>query len=149
MIGVCLGAYLASRGTANSWKKWLPKTCFAMGICLGLSGVSSSISLPSNISFACVFVAYLLAGICGGFYIIPVSSFIQLRPNASCKGRVLGTSNCLSFTAILLAGPIFWLLDHINPAKAHFILALMAFSAGFFFWYLIKRVSDFKIDSKE
>ena len=57
--------------------------------------------------FAYLFALFAFSGICGGLYLIPLVSFIQVRPAATEKGKTLGISNFLCFSGILLSGIVF------------------------------------------
>jgi 1-acyl-sn-glycerol-3-phosphate acyltransferase len=60
--------------------------------------------------------ALFLSGVCGGEYLIPLASFIQVRPHPAEKGKVLGLSNFLSFVSIAVWGCVFGLVGLLPPA---------------------------------
>ncbi|MDL2314195.1 hypothetical protein LJC36_04355 [Desulfovibrio sp. OttesenSCG-928-C14] len=79
-----------------------------MCVFLGLSGLCPL--WPEAARLPYLFVFFTLAGFCGGAFLIPVVSFIQVKPGAHEKGRILGISNFNCFTGIMLSGPLFGLL---------------------------------------
>lgn len=105
LAGICLGSLFASRGTPESWMNWLVPSCIGIGLLLCLAACVPF--LPQSMQHAFLFAVYLCAGACGGFYLIPLTSFIQVRPAPDRKGRVLGLDNCLVFSGIMLAGPAY------------------------------------------
>lgn len=138
LVGICGGSLLAARGTPESWRTLLiPAT---LGIGLLLACVSCIPLVPAGMQLPVLLVLYALSGICGGLYLIPLTSFIQVRPAATDKGRILGLGNCLSFTAILLAGQLFLLLDGLQPSTAHLMLGLGTVLVAVGHWCLLRRL---------
>lgn len=128
MLGICAGALLAARGTPQSWRRWLAPSCGGIGCALLAAGFTPH--LPENLRFPALLLLYGAAGVCGGLYLIPVASFIQVRPAPEEKGRVLGVDNCLVFSGILLASAVYWGLEFFAPSTGHCILGGMALTAG-------------------
>ena len=114
MLGICAGSLLAARGTPRSWRRWLVPSCCGIGCALLAAGFAPQ--LPQGTRFWSLLLMYGAAGMCGGLYLIPVSSFIQVRPAPEEKGRVLGTDNCLVFSGILLASAVYWGLEFFAPS---------------------------------
>ena len=133
MLGICAGSLLAARGTPQSWRRWLAPSCGGIGCALLAAGFTPH--LPENLRFPALLLLYGAAGVCGGLYLIPVSSFIQVRPAPEEKGRVLGTDNCLVFSGILLASAVYWGLEFFAPSTGHYILGGMALTATVCFAY--------------
>jgi acyl-[acyl-carrier-protein]-phospholipid O-acyltransferase/long-chain-fatty-acid--[acyl-carrier-protein] ligase len=48
-------------------------------------------------------VMLVLLGACAGVFIVPLQVFLQARPPASRKGRMIGTMNLVNWIAIFLA----------------------------------------------
>ena len=134
MAGICAGSLLAAKGTPESWKSWLVPAIVGIGISLMAAGASAWLPLSKTMHFWCLMAAYGVAGLCGGIYIIPVSSFIQVRPAAGEKGRILGIGNCLSFAAIMMAGPTYGILSFLSAATGHLLVgaATLLIAAAFF-----------------
>ncbi|MCR5219868.1 MAG: MFS transporter, partial [bacterium] len=134
MAGICAGSLLAAKGTPESWKNWLVPACAGIGLSLAAAGASAWLPLPKMAHFWCLMAIYGVAGLCGGFYIIPVSSFIQVRPSAGEKGRILGTDNCLVFAAIMMAGPTYGLISVFSASTGHLLVgaATLLVTAAFF-----------------
>lgn len=124
MAGICVGALLAGRGTCESWRR-VGTPCLA-GMACCLCAVMLVPHLPSAWAFPCLLALYALSGTCGGLYLIPLTSFLQARSPAAQKGRVLGLANTLDFSAILVAGYLYPLLDLLSPSVGHGVLGGMA-----------------------
>ena len=157
-IGICIGAVLAGRHEARVWRRFMLPT--GTNMALGLIAASLvafmhpySPHLDRLISFLpsasshlhwllpflpppdprlyWLLITFTFAGTYGGFYLIPLVSFIQIRPAAGEKGKVLGISNFASFVGILASGLIFAPLGSLHPAilLAGTGVAILAFLA--------------------
>ncbi len=76
-----------------------------------------------------VFFDFFMIGTGAGLYDIPLVTLIQLRSPDAERGKVLATSNFLSFVAIGIAGVVIWLLGTglgLNPAQVFFALGVIS-----------------------
>lgn len=136
MAGVCVGGLSAARVISmERWSRYLGISSAAMGGGLLLAAMTIHI----EVSWQPVWLAVVLAatGVAGGLFLIPITSYLQVRPQPSTKGRVLAAANFCCFSAILLSGGVFDLLQrHLSPAGVMLVLALMAFSGACLFTIL-------------
>lgn len=130
MFGVCLGSLLAAR--LVSMEKWSRLLCqSAMGMAAGLFMAGATVVMPASIRFIWIAAALTTTGICGGLFLIPVASYLQVRPADSEKGKVLATVNFSGFIGIMLAGTVFTGLDMLfSPAMIMLCLAGFALFAA-------------------
>jgi acyl-CoA synthetase (AMP-forming)/AMP-acid ligase II/1-acyl-sn-glycerol-3-phosphate acyltransferase/acyl carrier protein len=130
MVGVSLGAVVASRFTdAGSWTKVLRPGMHGMGI--GLVAAALTAFLPEGYRVPAVFASFVVTGLAGGFFIIPITSFIQIRPAESDKGQVLAAAGFCSFIGILLAGQAYTILERVmSPGAMLFTAGGMTFLAA-------------------
>jgi 1-acyl-sn-glycerol-3-phosphate acyltransferase len=128
-LGICLGAALAGRHEAQVWRRFMPPS--GTGMALGLLAAACAPLAPAALHLPWLLAAFAFAGVCGGFYLIPLVSFIQIRPPAGEKGKVLGISNFAAFSGIFLAGLVFAPLGFLHPAL------LLAFAALVVFVFLV------------
>ena len=70
----------------------------------------SSLFAPEAAVFASVAILLGLLGFSGGFYIVPINSLIQQRPDPKIKGSVLATNAVFSFCGVFLASCVYYLL---------------------------------------
>jgi hypothetical protein len=78
-------------------------------------------------------------------YSVPLASFVQIRPSADVKGRVIAASMFADFTGILISGAVFSLLNamKIRPSSSFaFQGAMMATIAIWLLFVLPKRGND-------
>lgn len=138
MVGIAIGALLAGKRPAESWRWLLAPSAFGMGLFM-LGAASAPLVTPGgfageasflNPQLLWLFFSLLLCGVCGGVYLIPLASFIQVRPAPEAKGKVLGISNFLSFVSIAVFGVLFYGVRLLPPAWTFVVYALgtMAFA---------------------
>lgn len=132
MVGICAGSLLAARGTPESWRTLLVPSIVGIGILLCLVPLVAAGDPAFRLPL--LFGLYALAGTCGGLYLIPITSFIQVRPAATDKGRILGLDNCLSFCGILLAGQLYLPLSLLRPSHGHVVLGVLSLGVALAFW---------------
>ncbi len=133
MIGVATGSLFSSRlYKTKQWKKVLiPGTC---GMSIGLMATSMAAQLPLHLQQPALLTAMAVTGFCGGFFLIPITSFIQTRPAKNDKGMIIATTNFCAFTGILVAGQIYsWLAPSFSATNLlQMLSALCALtSAGY------------------
>ncbi|MCL1915847.1 MAG: MFS transporter [Desulfovibrionaceae bacterium] len=124
-VGICIGSVLAGRHEAGVWRSFMFPAGTGMG--LWLLAAACAPFLPSALYLPWLLAAFTFTGICGGLYLIPLVSFIQIRPLAWEKGKVLGISNFASFAGILFSGLVFALLGFMHPALLLLCAGLVIF----------------------
>ncbi len=67
-------------------------------------------------SYPATLVLVALLGVASGFFIVPITAYLQGHSPAERRGRFIAASNFLAFSAMLLAPVLFWLLT--GPAGA-------------------------------
>lgn len=147
MIGIAVGAVIAGRKGTDSWRRLLTPSGTAMSFCLLLTAVAAL--LPGkgsgwfvNPQLAWLFIVLPVTGVCGGIYLIPLTSFIQLRPAAKDKGKVLGVSNFLTFAAMGVFGVAFALIGLLPPAGTFIVYGV----CSLLFIHLVARRKMRKFD---
>ena len=113
MIGIAIGAIFAGKYDAWSWRKLLVPAATGLGLGMELVACTPLFSTSPLMGTITIQMGWLGAtllgtGICGGIYLIPIASFIQVRPQDGEKGKILGVSNFFSFVAIALFGVVFY-----------------------------------------
>ena len=86
---------------------------------IGLSIFSIFLGSSYN-SFTISGICLFLLGVSGGFFLIPLVSYIQGKSHYQMRGRVFATNYFLEFLAIFLANGLLWSLReiiHLNTAQ--------------------------------
>jgi MFS family permease len=135
-VGIALGCYLGGR---------LSKKGGLIGLsCVAGFFLSVFLCFLSAFSSFLVLDLILLAilGVCGGIFLVPLDSFIQLNSPDEKRGQIVATANFLSFSGALFASFCLYLfanLFHVSAAGGFFIIGIMTF---FFTFFLAARTSD-------
>lgn len=118
LVGVAIGGLLAGRlAHGLRWYRLLVPSGLALSVTLLL--VSAVPWLPESARLPALFPLLALVGLSGGLLLIPCEAFIQTRPEAAVKGRVIAAANFVAFLGILLAGPANNLLKRlVDPSIA-------------------------------
>lgn len=135
MLGVCLGAFAAARLTSHhAWTHVLAPSTLGMGISLTAAGWM--VAQAKDPSFALLLVLLAGAGFCGGLFLIPVTSFIQVRPATDAKGRIIAAAGFLSFVAMWCSGRIFTSMDRLlQPSSSMMLVGITACGGGLVLFY--------------
>ncbi|SDO57456.1 MFS transporter [Desulforhopalus singaporensis] len=133
MLGICAGSLAAAKIVdLDRWSRSLQLSGLVMALGLILAGCS--LFVADSFKLRWLALALTLAGTGGGLFLIPVTSFLQVRPESKEKGRVLAASGFSSFTAILLSGFLFNVgAQHLQPTSFMVLLSAAAFGAALLF----------------
>jgi MFS family permease len=140
MVGVCIGAFAASKLTDDKrWTHVLGPGALGMGICMAAAGLL--VQIATTTPFWLLLTLLVGAGFFGGLFLIPVTSFVQVRPAADSKGRIIAAANFLAFSGMWCSGRIFSLLDaHLPPAVSMLILGVISSVIGvLLFVFIVKH----------
>jgi acyl-[acyl-carrier-protein]-phospholipid O-acyltransferase / long-chain-fatty-acid--[acyl-carrier-protein] ligase len=120
-LGIGAGSYLA--GYASGRK-------IEMGMILpGMTGIvlaTGALFIP-GLTYELVMILLFTLGVFAGFFLVPINALIQKRPRPEVKGRVIGTSNLLSFGGIALqplAQYAMLRLGHPDPGHVFLICSM-------------------------
>ncbi|SBW01245.1 AMP-binding enzyme [uncultured delta proteobacterium] len=144
MIGVAAGAVAGGRFSVESWRRLVLPVGSAMAASLFLVAVTPhipaypSLDMPHGSldpQFLWFGITLFLSGFFGGMYIIPLESFIQVRPAAHEKGKVIAVSNFMSFVAMAIFGLAFRAISLLPPALTFAAYGIATF---LFLWLGVK-----------
>ncbi len=96
----------------------------------GLGLFSIGLGFSCNHYYLTLAVLFLL-GLSGGFFVVPLNTFIQYRSPLITRGRYLGATNFITFSAMFLASIALWIFKEpfgLNPAQL--FLAVGVISTG-------------------
>ena len=131
MVGICIGSLMAGRHEAASWRRLMVPA--GTGMAAGLLIAALTPFLPGTaLRFVFLALVFTFTGVCGGFYLIPLVSFIQIQPKTTEKGKILGISNFASFTGIIISGLVFGISGESAPALL--LMASGAVGLAFMLW---------------
>jgi len=145
MAGICAGSLMAGRHEASSWRRFMIPA--GTGMAAGLLLAALVPCLPgTTLRFVFLVLVFIFTGLCGGLYLIPLVSFIQVRPKAMEKGKILGIANFAAFTGIIISGLVFGLSGGIAPSVQ--LAAAGVVGLAFMLWAAAYRLPDASLADK-
>ncbi len=140
MIGVCFGAFAAAKLTDDKrWTHVLVPGAIGMGVCMAAVGLA--VQIMYSVPFFLLLLLLVGAGSFGGLFLIPVTSFIQVRPAADSKGRIIAAANFLAFSGMWCSGRIFSIMDALLlPAVSMQFLGLVSVCIGLVLVFLLRSM---------
>ena len=142
MVGVCSGSLLAAKiASGKDWPKVMGPAALVMAF--GLIATYGASLMNSSSALAFIFVALGIAGFGGGLFLIPLTSFIQIRPGAEEKGKVIGIANFTAFSGIFVSGTLFNSLTSIfSPAASLLVVGLVTAGFALVFYVLFLKHAE-------
>ncbi len=83
---------------------------------IGLTITSGLLGIP-ELTFVQVSVLLFLIGVSGGFFVVPINSIVQFRPDSKNKGEIIATERWLTAAGVLAATLAFYVLDTLLDLK--------------------------------
>jgi MFS family permease len=108
MLGAPIGGFLCRLLPAE---RSVTMGLWGIVLCLALLGIWKGNGLWLNATYARIALIFL--GISAAVYSIPLQVFLQSRPPASLKGRMIATMNQANFLGMMFAGPLYQLFVFI------------------------------------
>jgi len=108
---------------------------------LGALGITvfSALAGREGLSVRALGAHLALMGFSAGFFIVPIAALIQHRPQREVKGAVLGATNTLSFTGVMLGSALFYVFRAAGLSAPQIFIAGAAMTAvgtGVVLWLL-------------
>jgi len=141
LVGIAIGGFLAVRlATGRRWHRVLAPAAFVIAVFMvALLGAPR---LPESARPVGLFAAMACMGLAGGVFMIPVASFIQIRPAPERKGAVIAAANFASFCGILLSGPAANVMNRwLEPTTSFGAMGLLSVLAGLFLLFVLPRAA--------
>src|SRR5216683_1357103 len=88
---------------------------------------------------------FALLGFASGFFIIPLNAMLQERAPAGMKGRLIAFSNVLTFSAVLIAAAVPWLLTSILGFTVRQVILFVALLTLVGTVYVVRMLPDFLV----
>lgn len=135
-IGIAIGAFIGGR--ASKTRVELGLSCFA-GVFIAI--FSFLLAVCSSDLFTVIALLFFL-GLCGGLFIVPFDSFVQLYSPNEKRGQIIGANNFLSFCGVLVASLALFIFSDVlglTPAAGFGMIGVMTL---FLSLLMISRLSD-------
>jgi acyl-[acyl-carrier-protein]-phospholipid O-acyltransferase/long-chain-fatty-acid--[acyl-carrier-protein] ligase len=138
-VGIAIGAVIAGKLSGDQVELGLVPIG---SVGLGVFGVFLYFA---HHSFAQALAGHFMVGLSGGVFIIPLQSFLQARAGEHSKGRVIATSNVITFTGVVLGAGLFSVLSgslHLLPNEILLVMSVISFAATA---YILTVLPDFTV----
>ena len=135
-FGIAIGAFLAGRASKKRIELGLPVYA---SFCIAL--LFFLLALFSN-HLISVVIILLLMGICGGLFIVPFDTFIQMESPSLQRGQTIAASNFLSFVGVLLSSFALYFFSTTCSLSASQGFIIMGFITLVAFAFFSCRLSD-------
>ncbi len=118
LVGIGAGGFAGGRLLSGPlWYRRIPAGFLLMSACLGAMPLVPLLEGAAGVPV--LFTLTALLGAAGGLLLIPVESFLQVRPPAQEKGAVWSAVNFAVFSGIFLSGFVAnWLNARFRPTDA-------------------------------
>lgn len=139
LLGIAVGGllciYLAKR---TKWHNLMVPAASVMAVCMMMVPL---IGDHRGFNLFLLFGTLVMMGLAGGVFIIPVESFIQIRPAADRKGATLAAANFAAFGGILISGPVLNLLNwlQIAPSRDFAVMGVMTLIIAICLFILLRK----------
>ncbi len=128
--GLAIGGLLAGKlATGPRWHRVLAPA--AVGLAAGMGVVSAAALLGEPVRYFGLLAGLAFAGVCGGLFMIPCESFVQVRPAADRRGAVISAANFMVFIGIMVSAPLANLLnEYVKPSVSFAMLGGLSLLAA-------------------
>lgn len=133
MTGIGLGGLLSGYLLqGRQWRQSLGPAALVFSFLM--MAVTCVPYLPPSLHLLSLFILIAAIGISGGLFLIPVESFIQIRPAPGKKGAILAVNNFAVFTGVLLSGLVSNALNALFPPTLSFgVVGVIALALSIWF----------------
>ncbi|HUE17453.1 MAG TPA: acyl-[ACP]--phospholipid O-acyltransferase [Planctomycetaceae bacterium] len=132
VVGVGLGSLLAGLWSGSGVELGMVPLG-AAGICLSAfllymtgDSVVPGVAAATQHAFGWSCVWLFLLGISAGLFDIPLEAYLQLKSDPRVRGSILAANNFISYTCMLVAAVLFWLMQ----TKLHWTASTIFLAAG-------------------
>ncbi len=125
-VGIGIGSIIAGKVSEGKVELGLiPLGAIGMSVWTSLLWISSG---SAALTMGCL----LLLGLSGGFFIVPLSAFMQQESPESSRGRYLATTNFCSFSGMLLASGFLTTFSFLDASELFLLIGILSFGVTFF-----------------
>lgn len=106
------------------------------------TGLFSVLLIFAGDSYVATLVLSFLLGVGAGFFIVPITAYLQNESPATRRGRFIAASNFLAFAMMLVAPVLFWILTGplgATPGQIFVLSGLASILVGFYTIHLFRR----------
>lgn len=130
-FGIAAGCFLAGF-LSHKRVNWRLVRWGAAGLAAGLAllGMWGNLPVPIRWQRGAAWPLLVALGFFTGLFTVPLQVFLQSRPPADQKGRVIGAMNLMNWIGILLAGGCYFGMDYVFRSVLHWPISSVFAAAG-------------------
>jgi hypothetical protein len=139
LVGIAVGGVISARLVKlDHWYRVVGPACAGLGISmLGMLGVPF---LPAGGQLYALYGLTFFMGAMGGVVLIPMESFLQVRPAPARKGAILSSVNFIVFGGVLVSGAVAKYLNQwFMPTEAFALMGVFAIVISGVLYTLFRR----------
>ena len=142
LVGIGVGGIISSRFVPIArWYRVVWPLCLAMSLVMIL--VPAVPYLPESLHRSALYLLTFLLGCFGGGILIPMESFLQIRPPVARKGSILSAVNFIVFGGILSSGLFSnYLNSHWKPTEAFGVMGVFSLAVTGVLFFLFRRQTE-------
>lgn len=140
LIGLSIGGLISGKFFGGArWSRVLGPSSVLMGVTmLAMLAVPR---MPAAAQVPGLFTLIAVMGLFAGMFLIPVESFIQVRPAADRKGTILAAVNFIVFTGILISGLVSNVMnEYLRPTTSFGVIGAASILTGLGLWAGYRRM---------
>lgn len=141
-ISYLLGSLAAGIGAGAASAGYVSRGKIETGLiplgALGMTVFSALLAIPGFSFTACLALLFFL-GFSGGVFDVPLAATVQQRSPQHMRGRVIATTNMLTFTGIFSASALMWFLGKqgVSPYSIFLLGAALSLAVGLFICFTL------------
>ena len=142
LIGLSIGGLISGKFFAGDrWSRVLGPSSVLMGVMM--FAMSAVPKLPAGAQVTGLFALIAIMGLFAGMFLIPVESFIQVRPAADRKGTILAAVNFIVFAGILISGLVSNVMnEHLRPTTSFGVIGAVTILIGLGLWVGYRKMEE-------
>ncbi len=139
IAGGSLLSVLLAKG--HKWYRVLVSASSVMAVCMFL--IAFVPHLPAILRKPVIITSLAFLGMSGGVFLIPIASFIQIRPAPDIKGRVIAASSFADFCGISISGVILTVFNNyaIKPSNCFGLMGVMVTMVAIWLFFVLPKES--------
>lgn len=141
LVGIAIGAWMSGLFTqGGNWFNATWQSGLAMGVFMITALFVDATPLPKVFMGVCM----TLVGISSGIFMLPPSSFVQVRPKSGSRGKIIAHSNLADFVGMLFSGPLYmgFVRLGLKPSEMLAVVGVMTLVMAIALKYLLGKYNE-------
>ncbi len=137
LIGIVIGSVLAGQLHRVGDLRWTQRYGWGLAALILFVGL-----IGRQTNHAIIISVLILAGVCGGLFLIPLNAAIQAETDQTKLGKTIAVQNFINNLAMLSGGGFIYLATNLNSTPSGNFLILAALVAALIYWLKVPLAKD-------